>query len=73
MKEQTEKQQIRVDIIAEINNRLYCAYRMKEMFRLLLKIKLEIEYALVYDISLFYQEIQHLLGMGKKQVFCTAL
>jgi transposase len=35
----TEKQQLRVQMIAENNNRLYRAYRMKEMLRLLLKIK----------------------------------
>ena len=35
----TEKQQLRVEMIAENNNRLYRAYRMKEMLRLLLKIK----------------------------------
>ena len=34
-----EKQQLRVEMIAETNNRLYRAYRMKEMLRLLLKIK----------------------------------
>ena len=35
----TEKQELRVQMIAENNDRLYRAYRMKEMFRLLLKIK----------------------------------
>ena len=35
----TEKQALRVQMIAENNNRLYRAYRMKEMLRLLLKIK----------------------------------
>ena len=35
----TEKQQLRVQMIAENNNRLYRAYRMKEMLRLILKIK----------------------------------
>jgi transposase len=35
----TENQQNRVAMIAENNNRLYRAYRMKEMLRLLLKIK----------------------------------
>ncbi len=35
----TEKQQTRVAMIAENNDRLYRAYRMKEMLRLLLKIK----------------------------------
>lgn len=35
----TENQQNRVTMIAENNNRLYRAYRMKEMLRLLLKIK----------------------------------
>ncbi len=35
----TEKQQLRVQMIAENNNRLYRAYRMKEMLRLLLKIQ----------------------------------
>lgn len=35
----TENQQNRVAMIAEDNNRLYRAYRMKEMLRLLLKIK----------------------------------
>ena len=35
----TEKQQLRVEMIAANNNRLYRAYRMKEMLRLLLKIK----------------------------------
>ena len=35
----TEKQQLRVEMFAENNNRLYRAYRMKEMLRLLLKIK----------------------------------
>ena len=35
----TEKQQLRVQMIAENNNRLYRAYRMKEMLRLLLNIK----------------------------------
>lgn len=35
----TEKQQIRMAMIAENNNRLYRAYRMKEMLRLLLKLK----------------------------------
>lgn len=35
----TEKQRLRVEMIAENNNRLYRAYRMKEMLRLLLKIK----------------------------------
>ena len=35
----TEKQQTRVTMIAENNNRLYRAYRMKEMLRLLLKLK----------------------------------
>ena len=35
----TEKQELRVQMIAENNNRLYRAYRMKEMLRLLLKIK----------------------------------
>ena len=35
----TEKQQIRMTMIAENNNRLYRAYRMKEMLRLLLKLK----------------------------------
>ena len=35
----TEKQQLRVQMIAENNNRLYRAYRMKETLRLLLKIK----------------------------------
>lgn len=34
----TENQQNRVTMIAENNNRLYRAYRMKEMLRLLLKI-----------------------------------
>lgn len=35
----TENQQAKVAMIAESNNRLYRAYRMKEMLRLLLKIK----------------------------------
>ena len=35
----TEKQELRVQMIAENNDRLYRAYRMKEMLRLLLKIK----------------------------------
>ena len=35
----TEQQQTRISMIAENNNRLYRAYRMKEMLRLLLKIK----------------------------------
>jgi transposase len=35
----TEKQELRVQMIAENNGRLYRAYRMKEMLRLLLKIK----------------------------------
>jgi len=35
----TEKQQLRVEMIAKNNNRLYRAYRMKEMLRLLLKNK----------------------------------
>ena len=35
----TEKQQLRIEMIAENNDRLYRAYRMKEMLRLLLKIK----------------------------------
>ena len=35
----TEKQRLRVQMIAEKNDRLYRAYRMKEMLRLLLKIK----------------------------------
>lgn len=35
----TENQQAKVEMIAETNNRLYRAYRMKEMLRLLLKIK----------------------------------
>lgn len=35
----TEKQQLRVEMIAGNNDRLYRAYRMKEMLRLLLKIK----------------------------------
>lgn len=35
----TEKQQLRVEMIAKNNNRLYRAYRMKESLRLLLKIK----------------------------------
>lgn len=35
----TEKQQAKVAMIAENNNRLYRAYRMKEALRLLLKIK----------------------------------
>ena len=39
----TEKQQLRVKMIAENNDRLYRAYRMKEMLRLLLKIKDVIE------------------------------
>ena len=35
----TEKQKNRITMIAENNNRLYRAYRMKEMLRLILKIK----------------------------------
>lgn len=35
----TEKQELRVQMIATNNNRLYRAYRMKEMLRLLLKTK----------------------------------
>lgn len=35
----TEKQELRIQMIAENNNRLYRAYRMKETLRLLLKIK----------------------------------
>ena len=35
----TEKQQVQIAMIAENNNRLYRAYRMKETLRLLLKIK----------------------------------
>ena len=35
----TEKQEFRIQMIAEDNGRLYRAYRMKEMLRLLLKIK----------------------------------
>lgn len=35
----TENQQTRIAMIAENNNRLYRAYRMKETLRLLLKIK----------------------------------
>jgi transposase len=35
----TEKQELRVHMIATNNNRLYRAYRMKEMLRLLLKTK----------------------------------
>lgn len=35
----TEKQQLLIEMIAENNNRLYRAYRMKERLRLILKIK----------------------------------
>lgn len=35
----TEKQQLRIEMIAQNNSRLYRAYRMKERLRLLLKIK----------------------------------
>ncbi len=35
----TEKQQLRIEMIAENNDQLYRAYRMKERLRLLLKIK----------------------------------
>ncbi len=35
----TEKQQLRLEMIAQNNDRLYRAYRLKEMLRLLLKIK----------------------------------
>ena len=35
----TEKQQLRIEMIAENNDKLYRAYRMKERLRLLLKIK----------------------------------
>lgn len=35
----TEKQQLRLEMIANNNDRLYRAYRLKEMLRLLLKIK----------------------------------
>lgn len=35
----TEKQQLRVELIAATNNKLYRAYKLKEKLRLLLKTK----------------------------------
>ena len=68
----SEKQQIRIAMIAENNNRLYRAYRMKETLRLLLKLKDEEEaeaelnrwlwWASHSRISVFkdlYQKIKH--------------